>query len=157
MNFYIKSRKIKRVVFNITSIIVFSFLTGCLHPDNSWSRGTIGAVIAKGEDGIVVKKMHTTFKDKSAAILPGDQFVSIDDTDVKLAGLYEVSEALSGPVGVPVTVTVLRDGTEYTFKIERILLSRENKQKLNSTVVFEKSQKKPVDKQDEKPADKSDD
>jgi C-terminal processing protease CtpA/Prc len=155
MNFYIKSRKIKWVVFNITSIIIISFLTGCLHPQNSWSRGTIGAVIAKGEDGIVVKKMHTTFKDKSAALLPGDQFVSIDGTDVKLAGLYEVSEALSGPVGVPVTVTVLRDGTEYTFEIERILLSREKKQKLDSTVVSEKSPEKSSEKTPEKTDDKN--
>ena len=107
-------------------------VSGCLNPKNSWTRGGIGAVISMGEDGVVIKKMMGSFNDKNAALLPGDQFIQIDNENVKLAGLFEISEALKGPVGVPVIVKVLRNGQEYTFKIERILSRRVEKQKLNS-------------------------
>ncbi len=62
----------------------------------------------------------------SAGILPGDQFIRIDDQDVSSLGLQEVSTRLKGPVGTTVKVTVRRGDQEVDLRIQRATIELES-------------------------------
>jgi C-terminal processing protease CtpA/Prc len=124
-------------IIKILLIAVFILPAGCLNPQNSWTRGGITAVLSQGENGVIIKKMNGEFANKSAVLLPGDQIVKIDDTKADTLSLTEISEALTGPVGSTVVVTVLRNDRQYSIAVDRIMRSRSKKQLLKSESVSE--------------------
>lgn len=54
-----------------------------------------------------------------AGLREGDEIVAIDGADVRGADRAEIHRRLKGPVGTPVKLTVVRNGTVETLTITR--------------------------------------
>lgn len=89
------------------------------------SRGTIGAVLAKDADGrLFVRDVPAGLAAEQAGVEPGDEILLIDGRDARALGARGVHEALSGTVGEPVKLTLVRKG-----EIVRVTLRRTAAQK----------------------------
>jgi C-terminal processing protease CtpA/Prc len=72
-------------------------------------RGTIGAVLAQRPDGeLIVREVPDDLGAGKSGLLPGDQILLIEGIDVRGLSSERVHEALSGEVGDPVRLTVIR-------------------------------------------------
>ncbi|MBN2528366.1 MAG: PDZ domain-containing protein [Deltaproteobacteria bacterium] len=107
-------------VFVLLGIWTFC-ATGCLNHQNIWSNGGLGVHLAQVEDGVIIKEVAPTFNNPDAALLKGDFIVRVNDTDVSNWTKEAILDAIEGPAGSYVTVTVNRKGTLITLEIERIL------------------------------------
>jgi C-terminal processing protease CtpA/Prc len=84
------------------------------------SRGTIGAVLARDADGrLFVHDAPEGLAAERAGLEPGDEILLIDGRDARALGPEGVHEALSGEVGAPVKLTLVRRG-----EIVRVTLAR---------------------------------
>lgn len=84
------------------------------------SRGTIGAVLAKDADGrLFVRDVPSGLAAAEGGLEPGDEILLIDGRDARALGARGVHEALSGSVGEPVKLTLVRQG-----EILRVTLRR---------------------------------
>ncbi|HEY3495824.1 MAG TPA: PDZ domain-containing protein [Polyangiaceae bacterium] len=84
------------------------------------SRGTIGAVLVQGADQrLYVREVPGDLAAAQAGIRVGDEILLIDGADARALGARGVHEALSGNVGEPVKLTLVRDG-----QIVRVTLKR---------------------------------
>jgi S1-C subfamily serine protease len=84
------------------------------------SRGTIGAVLARDSDGrLFVREVPSGLAAERAGIEPGDEILLIDGRDARALGPSGVHEVLSGNVGEPVKLTLVRRG-----EIVRVTLLR---------------------------------
>jgi len=84
------------------------------------SRGTIGAVLAKDGDGrLFVRDVPTGLAAAEGGLEAGDEILLIDGRDARALGARGVHGALSGTVGEPVKLTLVRKG-----EIVRVTLRR---------------------------------
>jgi carboxyl-terminal processing protease len=83
-------------------------------------RGTIGAVLGQDRDGhLFVREVPEDLAAAKADLRPGDEILLIDGKDARAMSAKGVHEALSGEVGEPVRLTLVRDG-----QIVRVTLKR---------------------------------
>ncbi|MBN2343963.1 MAG: PDZ domain-containing protein [Deltaproteobacteria bacterium] len=122
-------------IINSILVICFTFgslfASGCLNYQNRWTGG-LGLVLAQVEDGVVIKEITPTFQSEADALLPGDMILKVDGNDVSAYPKEAIVEAITGPVGGLVSVTVLRSGDVITFEIERIMLKNASEKTLYS-------------------------
>lgn len=84
------------------------------------SQGTIGAVLAKDGDGrLFVRDVPTGLAASEGGLEPGDEILLIDGRDARALGARGVHAALSGTVGEPVKLTLVRKS-----EIVRVTLRR---------------------------------
>ena len=99
----------------LSALVALVVLAGC-----GASRGTIGAVLAKDDDGrLFVRDVPPGLAAQQAGLEPGDEILLIDGRDARALGARGVHEALSGTVGEPVKLTLVRKG-----EIVRVTLRR---------------------------------
>jgi len=125
-------------------------LSGCLNFQSRWSTGGLGIQLAQVEDGVLIKDIAPTFDNEGAALLKGDYIIMVDGENVTGQKKEEILDAISGPVGSTVTITVLRQGKLVTLEIERILLKNADRKTLYSV-----ARPTAVMAEPEKPADAS--
>lgn len=84
------------------------------------SRGTIGAVLAKDGDGrLFVRDVPPGLAAAESGLESGDEILLIEGRDARALGANGVHQALSGTVGEPVKLTLVRKG-----EIVRVTLRR---------------------------------
>jgi len=83
--------------------------------------GSIGAILAKQKtDGrVVVRSVPSDMESAKAGLEAGDEILSIDGRDARTMSAQEIHEALVGPVGSTVDLTVARKGTVERVKVKR--------------------------------------
>ncbi|MFZ5890633.1 MAG: PDZ domain-containing protein [Myxococcota bacterium] len=90
-------------------------LAACAPP-----RGTIGAVLAQRNNGtLIVRQVPKGLAAERAGVQPGDEVLLIDGRDVRALSSDGVHRALSGEVGEPVKLTLVRDD-----RVVRVTLAR---------------------------------
>jgi C-terminal processing protease CtpA/Prc len=90
-------------------------LSACAAP-----HGTIGAVLAQREDHtLVVREVPKGLASAKAGVEPGDELLLIDGRDVRAMSTEQVHRSLSGEVGEPVKLTLIRGD-----RIVRVTLQR---------------------------------
>ena len=90
-------------------------LLGC-GPDH----GTIGALLAQTPDQrLVLRDVPPSLAAGRAGLRPGDEILLIDGRDVRELNERGVHQALSGDVGDPVKLTLLRDGRVIRVTLRR--------------------------------------
>lgn len=83
-------------------------------------RGTIGAVLAQtGDQRLVLHEVPETLAAGRAGLLPGDELLLIDGRDVRELSTRGVHQALSGNLGDPVKLTLLREGRVIRVTLRR--------------------------------------
>jgi len=96
-------------------LALLSSWTGCA------AEGSIGARLGKSHTtGRVL--VHEVPRDMNAwkdGLRPGDELLSIDGRDVRSMTAREIHEALVGPEGTTVALTVLRDGKVVRLRVKR--------------------------------------
>jgi len=87
--------------------------------DNAYVGIGITVVAREDGQGFGIEEVNPGGAAQQAGILPGDVIVKVDGQDVRGKTLDDVSVLIRGEEGTPVTVTVLRDGEEKTFSVNR--------------------------------------
>jgi C-terminal processing protease CtpA/Prc len=83
-------------------------------------RGTIGAVLSQQPDGkLFVRDVPEELGADKAGLEPGDQILLIEGMDVRGLSDVRVHELLSGEVGAPVRLTVLRGEEVLRITVKR--------------------------------------
>lgn len=84
--------------------------------------GSIGAVLGQDRTTgrVTVRDVAPGLGGAKAGLQDGDEIISVDGQDVRDMSPPEVAEALRGPVGTDVALTVVRDRTEIVrVKVKR--------------------------------------
>jgi C-terminal processing protease CtpA/Prc len=96
--------------------LLWSLALGACTPE----RGTIGAVLAQTPDQrLVLHEVPPTLAAGRAGLQPGDELLLIDGRDVRDLNVRGVHQALSGEVGDPVKLTLLREGRVIRVTLRR--------------------------------------
>jgi len=83
-------------------------------------RGTIGALLGQGSDQrLVLREVPAELAAGKAGLHPGDELILIDGRDVRDLDERGVHQALSGSVGDPVKLTLLREGRVIRVTLRR--------------------------------------
>ena len=97
------------------SLVLALLLAGC-----GPQKGTIGAVLAQSPEGrLFVREVPDGLAASEAGLAAGDEILLIDGRDARAMGARGVHEALSGNVGEPVRLTVVRRGEIRRLRLER--------------------------------------
>jgi C-terminal processing protease CtpA/Prc len=85
------------------------------------SMGTIGAVLARNDVSGRVRVMKVPAQEGAAraGLIPDDELLSIDGRDVRAMTKEQMHEALVGPSGSTVSLTVVRDGKVLHLVVQR--------------------------------------
>jgi len=112
---------IARVLRWLVLAALLLFLVSCGVPS-----GSIGAILGKhNETGrVTIREAPRGMGASDAGLLAGDQIVLIDGRDARKMTAEQVHEALSGPIGTTVALTVERDGQILRVSIKRGPLRR---------------------------------
>lgn len=106
-----------RLALGLAFVAGGALLFGC-SPD----RGTIGAVLGQTSDQrLILREVPETLAAGRAGLLPGDELLLIDGRDVRELDSRGVHRALSGSLGEPVKLTLLRDGRVIRVTLRRTL------------------------------------
>ena len=81
--------------------------------------GGIGALIRKVDDYVCISEPYEGKPAYKSGLLAGDKIIEIDGKSMIDKSSTEVSEALKGPKGTNLALTVLRQGKEKEFSFER--------------------------------------
>lgn len=86
-------------------LLLLSLLAAC-----ATSRGTIGAVIAQDSDTgrLFLRDVPASLAAGQANLKPGDEILLIDGLDVRRLDPEQINAALTGDVGSPVKLTLIR-------------------------------------------------
>jgi carboxyl-terminal processing protease len=88
-------------------------------------RGTIGAVLGQNADGkLTVHEVPKTLGAAKAGLQPGDQILLIDGIDVRTLDERGVQQLLTGEVGQPVKLTVVRGSEVLHVTVNRTAAQR---------------------------------
>jgi len=99
-----------------TALVLLALALGACAPE----RGTIGAVLAQTPDQrLVLRDVPSTLAAGRAGLKPGDEILLIDWRDVRELSERGVHQALSGEVGAPVKLTLLREGRVIRVALRR--------------------------------------
>lgn len=79
----------------------------------------IGITIEQAAQGYHVVKVNADGPADQAGILPGDIIVAVDGRSVAELSMEEGKELVRGMAGTNVTITVLREGQEYSYTMAR--------------------------------------
>ena len=98
------------------AVLALVALTGC-----GSGRGSIGAMLVKSKtDGRVnVRQVPSDMEAAKAGLEPGDEILSIEGRDARGMTAQEIHDALVGPVGTKVQVTVAHKGAVLRLEIRR--------------------------------------
>ena len=100
--------------------------SGCGPPPH----GTIGAILGQQGDGrVFVRDAPPDLGAAQAGLLPGDEILFIDGVQASSLSPERLSEALGGPVGATVDLTVLREG-----EVLRVTVTRTEARRYSSSV-----------------------
>jgi C-terminal processing protease CtpA/Prc len=89
------------------------------------ARGTIGAVLAQdSEKRLFVREVPAGLAADRAGLRPGDEVLLIDGRDARQMSSDRVHAALSGEVGDPVKLTLIRDGEVVRVRLHRTPAAR---------------------------------
>jgi C-terminal processing protease CtpA/Prc len=92
----------------------------CLVVSCAAQKGTIGAMLGRRSDGrVFVREAPAGLAADKAGVREGDEILLIDGMDVRQLDERRLHQALSGEVGDPVKLTLLRSG-----KVVRVMLKR---------------------------------
>jgi C-terminal processing protease CtpA/Prc len=108
------SRKIED--FRFASLVLLMGLALACGPE----RGTIGALLGQGSDQrLVLREVPPDLAAGKAGLQSGDELILIDGRDVRELDERGVHQALSGNVGDPVKLTLLREGRVIRVTLRR--------------------------------------
>jgi carboxyl-terminal processing protease len=94
---------------------LFLLATSC-----AGQRGTIGAVLAQDQDQrLFVREIPDGLAADRAGLEVGDEILTIDGHDARAMSVAGVHEALSGEVGEPVKLTLIRRGSVVRVTLKR--------------------------------------
>ena len=79
----------------------------------------IGVTISQEEAGYRIQKVTEGGPSEEAGLLPGDLIIAAGDTSVAGLDVNEGKALIQGKEGTAVNITVLRDGEELTFTVQR--------------------------------------
>jgi len=83
-------------------------------------KGTIGAVLAQDLDArLYVREVPADLAAGRSGVRVGDEILLIDGVDARALGSRGVHQALSGNVGEPVKLTLIRDGHVVRVTLKR--------------------------------------
>jgi C-terminal processing protease CtpA/Prc len=83
-------------------------------------RGTIGAVLAQDRDQhLFVREVPDGLGADRAGLEVGDEILTIDGHDARAMSVAGVHDALSGEVGEPVRLTLIRRGNVIRLTVKR--------------------------------------
>jgi carboxyl-terminal processing protease len=89
------------------------------HESLSGTYVGIGVTLESKQNGVVVTSPIEGSPADKAGVEPGDVVVAVDGESVQGEDLSKISEKVRGPEGTRVELTVLRDGEERVFDLER--------------------------------------
>lgn len=105
----------KPSVLMSAGLLLFALL-GC----GGAPRGTIGAVLGQQNDGrVYVRDAPPGLGAANAGLRPGDEILFIDGVEARRMTSTDVHRALSGPLGAPVKLTVIRSGKVIRLTVTR--------------------------------------
>ena len=108
------------VVAWVTAFGCAAALSGC-----GPNRGTIGAVLVQdGEQRLFVREVPAGLGADRAGVRVADEILMIDGLDARAMGDKGVHQALTGDVGEPVKLTLVRDGQIVRVSVRRSLARR---------------------------------
>jgi carboxyl-terminal processing protease len=91
------------------------FMTAC-----AGQRGTIGAVLAQDQNQrLFVREIPDGLAADRAGLEVGDEILTIDGYDARAMSVAGVHQALSGDVGEPVKLTLIRRGEVVRVTLKR--------------------------------------
>ncbi len=98
-----------------------ALLIGCAAIACGPGMGSIGAMLSKNHtDGrVTVRQVPKDMEAAQAGLEPGDEILFIEGRDARAMTAKEVHEALVGPVGTTVNLTVLRGGEVVRLGVRR--------------------------------------
>jgi C-terminal processing protease CtpA/Prc len=89
-------------------------------PGCAAEHGTIGAIVAQRNDGrLFVRDVPPSLAADKAGLRPNDEIILIDGADVRAMDAAHVHQALSGDVGEPVNLTVVRGNEVLRVTLRR--------------------------------------
>ena len=95
--------------------LLLCFLIAC-----AAQRGTIGAVLAQDQNQhLFVREIPEGLAADRAGLEVGDEILTIDGHDARAMNPAAVHDALSGEVGDPVKLTVIRRGNVVRVTVKR--------------------------------------
>ena len=88
-------------------------------------KGTIGAVIGQSREGkLTVREVPKGLGADRAGVKEGDEILLIDGMDVRTLSDSRVQQLLSGEVGTPVKLTLVRGGQVLRVTVHRTRAQR---------------------------------
>jgi carboxyl-terminal processing protease len=84
------------------------------------NQGTIGALLGQQQDGrLFVREVPSQLAAERAGLRAGDEILLVDGRDVRDMTAKQIHELLSGEVGQPVKLTVLRGEDVMRLTLKR--------------------------------------
>ncbi|HEU4538937.1 MAG TPA: PDZ domain-containing protein [Polyangiaceae bacterium] len=101
--------------------LALALLLAALAPGCRPSLGSVGAVFRqeKSSGRLWVRRVEPSMDGARAGLEPGDEVLSVEGRDVRDLSPAGVHEALSGPPGTTVSLTVARRGTIEHLRVVR--------------------------------------
>jgi C-terminal processing protease CtpA/Prc len=88
-------------------------------------RGTIGAMLGRRNDGrVFVREAPPGLAAEKAGVREGDEILLIDGADVRMMDDKRLHQALSGEIGDPVKLTLLRGERVVRVTLKRTTAQR---------------------------------
>ena len=111
------------LLFFLCSVVTLATITGC-----AAERGTIGAQLAQKDDGrLFIREAPVGLATERAGLRPGNEITLIDSRDVRSFDEKGIHKILSGDVGDPVKLTVLRGEQVLHVTLQRTPAPRPHK------------------------------
>jgi carboxyl-terminal processing protease len=81
--------------------------------------GGIGVIVEFDDEELLIDEIFENSRAEIAGLLVGDIIIAIDGIDCDTVDFDQAIEAIRGPAGTSVALTILRDDEELTFTVER--------------------------------------
>ena len=108
-------------------LFLASLVAGC-----AAQKGTIGAMLGQRSDGrVFVREAPPGLAADKAGVREGDEIILIDGIDVRQLDERRLHQALSGEVGDPVKLTILRNNSVVRVTLQRTPAGRPKQKPTN--------------------------